>query len=98
MHEPEQPPVWPPPPTLPPPESVDPPKFAVFVPEWLAYVLRETAPPCAMILAVTVGLDLLYHSPLPTWRSYIIVITSGLTYNGIKYWMKFRKQRDKPGL
>ena len=88
MEKPEQPTVWPPAPTLPPPESADPPK-----PTLLVIWLIESAWISAIVLGVDVGLNVLGHGALPTWKDGAIIIATVTTFNGAKYWLKDRKQR-----
>ena len=98
MDPPEQPTIWPPAPTLPPPDKEDPAKFAVFVPAWLAYVLKESAIPCAILIGFETILHLLQHRPLGSWRWYMIVVATMLGYNGCKYMIKVWRQRIKTKL
>lgn len=96
----EQPTVWPPTPTLPPPEAEQPTRFNLRLPlpEWLAYVLKESVPPCAILIGVITGLKVYDHLPLPSWRWYTIVVATTLAYNSIAYWVRTRKRRNKPEL
>jgi hypothetical protein len=98
MDTPEQPTIWPPAPTIAPPKREKSPRFALFLPEWLAYILKESALPSAAAIGTVISISLINHQPLPNRKDYSIIIGTILIFNGIKYWKKVKRQRNRTRL